>query len=143
MKKRTLIFYLSKIIWKSAFYFGFVSKKVARATASKYKAETNAHILIYKNGYSFQFLSPLFSLEKFSHYLTVSQITQPIFKSRKFSLKKVVFLTIKTDRFNSRNGFKGFPQKIWSSLFKRVFNLEMLNEFIFSVSADYGDEKVI
>ena len=84
MKKRTLIFYLSKIIWKSAFYFGFVSKKVARATASKYKAETNAHILIYKNGYSFQFLSPLFSLEKFSHFLSLPDNSTHLQKQKIF-----------------------------------------------------------
>ena len=129
---------------ETSFCFGFIWKKVASATASLYIIYKRLVFSIPLSHFPSPFLH--FSLRKNSHFFSHTfpdNPIHPIFKSRKFSLKKVVFLTTKTDVFNSRNGFKDFPQKIWSSLFKRVFNLEMLNEFIFSVSADYGDEKVI
>ena len=120
-KKKTYFLFTKKIFENQYFFqnlffennFGFISHVQC------------LFILIYKRGQSFQFLSltflsSLFSLKKFSPFFFTSQITQPILifnpssKAENFS---VVFLTTKTDKFNSRKRVQRFsPESLILSL---------------------------
>ena len=118
-EKKTLIFYLSKNIWKSVFilrkknqnFFFFWKSEFhlgrhfdyIKETRTCKSAKTQRLVIIKRLVVSIS-LSHFPFWKKSHFFLTLSQITQPIFKTRKFPLKKLVFLTTKTDRLNSRNG---------------------------------------